>query len=242
MNNFEDFTEETYFNILKKVKKTYNIKDYDEVLDLEDFFILRHDVDFSPNRAYALAKIANILDIKATFFIQLSSKYYNVFEEKTTVLLKEIISLNHNIGLHFDHTLFKIDTQDELNDKLKFEKNIIENVLGCKIKAFSYHRPDEKILSFDEFKYAGMINSYSKFFKKNVNYLSDSNGYWRYEHINSFLDKKHKKVQLLIHPVWWQKLPLSPRMRVERSIDGRANIIKKEYDESLKKLGRLNVK
>ena len=33
-----------------------------------------------------------------------------------------------------------------------------------------------------------MINTYAKYFKENVEYCSDSNGYWRYKRLEDFLN------------------------------------------------------
>ena len=47
-----------------------------------------------------------------------------------------------------------------------------------------------------------MINAYAKYFKDNVEYCSDSNGYWRHQRLENFLNNKHDKIQVLTHPVW----------------------------------------
>ena len=236
-----DFTEKNYRNILQKIKLPTIF--YDEIDKYESFALWRHDVDSSVHRAYALAKIEKELNIKATYFFLLSSMFYNVFELEIKELIEKILSLGHQIGLHFDPTLYEIKTKDDLEKYLYFEKNIIETLLQTQIKVFSFHNPSDKILKeYEEFRYAGMINTYARFFKENIPYCSDSNGYWRYKRLEDFLNEGHKKIQVLTHPEWWQKEVMKPRDRIQRCIDGRAKKTAKKYDELLQSLRRENVR
>ncbi|RXK07203.1 polysaccharide deacetylase family protein [Halarcobacter bivalviorum] len=235
-----DFTENNYENLLGKVKT--NTIFYNEIDIGNSFTLWRHDVDFSIHRAYALANIEKRMNVKATYFLQLGSFFYNIFEEEIKELILNILSLGHQIGLHFDPTQYKINTKEDLEKYLNFEKNILENLFQVEIKVFSFHNPTEEILKYDDFNYSDMINTYAKYFKENVEYCSDSNGYWRYKRLEDFLNEKHTKIQVLTHPAWWQKEVISPRNRIQRCIDGRANNTAKKYDGLLDKHGRKNVK
>lgn len=125
---------------------------------------------------------------------------------------------------------------------LSFEKNILETLFQTEVKVFSFHNPTEEILKNDNYKYAGMINTYASYFKENVEYCSDSNGYWRHKRLEDFLEQKHSKIQVLTHPGWWQKDIMSPRDRIQRCIDGRAKKVEKTYDSILNAHGRKNVR
>lgn len=235
-----DFTESNYENLLGKIDNKTIF--YDEIDTQSSFALWRHDVDFSVHRAYALACLEKKMNVKATYFIQLGAMFYNIFEEEIKELILNILSLGHQIGLHFDPTQYKINTKEGLEKYLTFEKDILENLLKTQIKVFSFHNPTEEILKYDDFKYAGMINTYAKYFKENVEYCSDSNGYWRYKRLEDFLNEKHTKIQVLTHPTWWQKEVMSPRNRIQRCIDGRAKNTSKKYDGLLDEYGRENVK
>ena len=87
-----------------------------------------------------------------------------------------------------------------------------------------------------------MINTYAKYFADNVKYCSDSNGYWWFKRLEDFLDEKHKRIQVLTHPGWYQKKVMRPRERIIRSVQGRANNNLKNYDAILKKHARKNIK
>ena len=126
--------------------------------------------------------------------------------------------------------------------KLIFEKQILERLLSTKIKVFSFHNPSKKILKYNNFKYANMINVYSKFLKENIHYCSDSNGYWRFQKLEDFLDKNYKKIQVTTHPGWWTLNFMKPRQKIKRCIDGRAINCLKSYDKILFDTGRKNIR
>lgn len=232
----KDFSESNYTKLLKKINNTTIF--FDEISAQSCFTLMRHDIDLSVHRAYSLAKIEKKLNIKSTFFLLISCSFYNIFEEKIKDLVFNIKSLGHQLGLHFDPSQYNIKSKKELEKYLIFEKKILENLFKTKIKVFSFHNPSKKILKFNDFKYAKMINTYASYFKKNVEYCSDSNGYWRHKRLENFLNQKHDKVQILTHPGMWQKKIMSPNDRVKRCINGRSKRVLNDYRKILRKNGR----
>ncbi|MCX7877352.1 MAG: hypothetical protein N2510_01785 [Ignavibacteria bacterium] len=190
--------------------------------------------------ALALAKIELEEGILSTYFIHLHNMFYNAFEEEISSLLNEIFSMGHKPGLHFDCDYYKTHNETSLKEKLIYEKTLIENLTGKPCNVFSFHNPDEKVIErFSENSYAGMINTYGKYFR-NIGYCSDSNGYWRFRRLEDVLnDPAYEKLQILIHPAWWQETPMSPLERIWRCIEGRADKIKEKYLEEQKKFGRI---
>ena len=90
--------------------------------------------------------------------------------------------------------------------------------------------------------YGGLINCYSRRFKKEVPYCSDSNGYWRFRNLIDVLNEaKESCLHILTHPAWWQDDILYPRQRVYRSVYGRARAIINHYDVSVEHHGRENL-
>ncbi len=241
-----DFTETNYKNILQNAITRYSFIGYEDIKQISDnkeYILWRHDVDFSIHRSYALAKIEKELDVKATYFLQLGAEFYNLFEQEIKELIFKIRDFGHELGLHFDPTQYRINTKEDLEKYLLFEKNIIEKLFDIKVSVFSFHNPTENIMKFDDYQYAGMINTYAKYFKENIMYCSDSNGYWRHEKLEDFLSKKdYGNRQVLTHPGWWQKQSMSPFDRVKRCINGRVEKRLKTYEKNLKKYGRENVK
>lgn len=62
----------------------------------ERFLILRHDVDLKPQNSLATAKIEHDLDINGSYYFRMVPESYNVD------IIKEIASLGHEIGYHYE--------------------------------------------------------------------------------------------------------------------------------------------
>lgn len=230
-----DFTENNYRNILEYCCKKFEFIDYDES-KIKNGLIWRHDVDFSVHRAHRLAAIEKEFAISSTYFIHLHSEFYNFMESNIVKLIRKILQKGHSIGVHFDPGFYgdKLKTETDLKKYLMFEQNILEEMFETRINSFSFHNPDEgDFLKYDDFEYAGLINTYANFFKENFKYCSDSNGYWRFKRLRNFLEKCQDKdsVQVLTHPGWWIEEAMSPRNRILRSVQGRAKNLIKNYDQ-----------
>lgn len=241
--NIEDFTEENYSRLLKIAADYYEFTFFTEEHSGRPIVIWRHDVDFSVSRAVKLAEIEQNIGVKSTFFFQIGSEFYNVFEGKTRRQLLSIIEMGHDIALHFDPTAYEISNLIELEEKLKYEKGVLEGIVCRPVSAFSYHNPTETILKFDQVSIADMVNTYSAVYRDSYGYCSDSNGYWRHERLEDvLLNREHKKLQVLTHPGWWQESAMPPRQRIERCIDGRSEYVKNFYDSLLQQFNRKNIK
>lgn len=204
--------------------------------------IWRHDVEFSPDIALDMAKIENELDVRTTYFFQIHSEFYNIFERYFSDILKEIQSLGHYIGLHFDSHYYSVQTVEELDKYIKIDKEYFEKVFNIKLNVFSFHNTTPFILSCEDFRYGGLINVYSSFFKENYKYCADSTGYWRYEILDEVLcDPKIRHLHVLVHDAMWTKEVFSPRKRIYKSIQDNADRIKNQYDKILSSFGAKNI-
>lgn len=196
--------------------------------------LLRHDIDLSIPSALEIASIEHSFSFKSTFFINIHSDFYNVFEKKSILTLKKIIDLNHSIGIHFDATYWGIKKETELENKLLLEKTIVKDFLGVEPTAFSFHNPTKEILLYDRDAYAGLKNAYSNDLKKTYKYCSDSNGYWRHENMFDVVSKgNHNYLHLLTHPGWWRNDAIDPREKVCQIIRARGEGVLRDYDETL---------
>lgn len=238
---FKDFTFRNYRKILKIAKSKYKFASYSDDLD-EKTIIWRHDLEFSIPNALKMAEIESNLQIKANYFLQVHSEFYNILDKNSFDSIIRVKKLGHNIGLHFDPHFWRIKNEHELEKYLEIDKNTLEKYFGVDIKMFSFHNTNKFILSCDKDKYANMVNVYSKYYKTKVGYCSDSTGYWRYERLEERLrEAKDKNLQVLIHDGMWQDKVMSPRQRVFKTIDDRANWLKNNYDNILKKFKAKNV-
>ena len=239
----DDFTIDHYAKLIQLASKNYKTTNYNNIQWDEKFLLWRHDIDFSLNRGVALAKIEKEANFVATYFLNPHSSFYNIFELDQTHKIREIISYGHDIGLHFDSAYYNIKSEKELSSLVKNEADILYNVFGKYPVAFSFHNPLEDHLSCDEYEYGGLVNCYSKEFKAKVSYCSDSNGYWRFNRLYDMLSNADERcLQVLTHPVWWQKKPMFPRDRVQRSIYSRARNNLLDYDKLLLDHKRENIR
>ena len=229
------FTFDEYRALLQLAQKNYHFVTYNaaNASSKENIIFWRHDIDCSVHRALKLAYIEAEEGITATYFVWLHSFFYHFFERETVDKLQEIISLGHSIGLHFDCHYHRDLTAQTLPQKILQEAEILETVLPTKISVFSFHDTTKEILQMDwDVEYQGrwFVNTYSKWFRDNTFYVSDSNGIWRYISLWDVLEKQnHSRVQVLTHPVWWTDEVYSPKQKIMQVIDNRACETKERY-------------
>jgi hypothetical protein len=238
----QDFTVEAYRQLISLALSSYRPTDYRSIPWGQRFVLWRHDCDYSLNRALALATIEAEMGIQSTFFVNPHSEFYNLLESGQIALIKKMVELGHAIGLHFDAAFYDSASENELHEQVSGEADLIEKFLGVRPAAFSFHNPTAFHLTCDEDTYGGLVNCYSKRFKTEVSYCSDSNGYWRFRRLLDVLSEaKDPCLQVLTHPGWWQEKPLPPRQRIFRSAYGRAAATMQLYDKGLADGGRENL-
>ena len=237
-----DFTEAAYRELLKVARARYVFRPFAEALEMTSGVLWRHDIDMSVHRALALARIERDEDVRATYFVHLHSAFYNAFEAGIVERLREIVALGHELGLHFDPQFGGLTPgdRDALVRAVSRERDALQETVGAPVVAVSFHDPD--VAGFTDLhddRLAGLVNAYGDRLRKNFVYCSDSNGYWRFTPIRDVLMQPgHDRLQVLTHPEWWVPEPMSPRARVARAIDGRAESVARRYDEALRALGR----
>lgn len=198
-----DFTLEAYENLLDLLKeKNYTFSNYIDYKNYEKTVIFRHDVDFSLEKALEFARLENSKNVKSTYFVLLSTDFYNVFSKNSFEILKEIIDLGHEIGLHFDEKRYKISDINSLEFYINKECKILGELLDKEVKVVSMHRPSKWILE-NNVKFKNIIDSYSKEFFKNFKYLSDSRMFWREDVLNIIRKESYNKLHILTHPFWY---------------------------------------
>jgi len=236
---FSDFTYENYENVLTLASRNYSFRTYDNFVPGERYVLWRHDLDFSVLDAVPLAHIEAGKGIVATYFVYLHDGLYNLLESRNFRALREILDLGHRIGLHFDSAFYDIDDEAALSARLRQEAALLECQFSVPIKVFSFHNPTPKALSFDAHEYAGMVNAYSRYFRHEVEYCSDSNGYWRHKRLADLLEgPAGKPLQVLTHPLWWTQNVMSPLQKVDAVIGRLGGRFRREYLQTLSDAGR----
>jgi hypothetical protein len=241
MNN--DFTEQRYRELLEQARERYRFVDFFDDYDDIGIALWRHDVDLSPQRSLALAKIESEIGVRATYFVQLTSDFYSVFDLRVRDCFREIHKLGHRIGLHFDASFHTPDKREELENALAFEASVLSRLVGSKVEVFSLHNPTvSPEIPMEEEIISGLVNAGAPTLYQHFTYCSDSNGYWRHQPLAKVLvDKDVERVYVLTHPGWWQLDTMTPRERVKRCIDGRRHKVLTAYDTLLAEHGRPNI-
>ena len=239
------FTLEGYRAMLRRTQDQYELVDFgvmaDPSLPNRRFCILRHDIDVSPPRALAMARVEAELGIRSTYTVLMTGRFYNVFETETREILQEIAGLGHHLGLHFDAAWAGVRTEADLDAGLAWQVETLSRALGGpSIDMFSFHDPDEMALGFKAPQYCGLWNSYASVLQDNVSYHSDSNGHWRFRTWTETLDEQHERLHVLTHPEWWIERYLPAAERICTAIDERAVHAWQAYHRALTRCGRSN--
>ena len=201
--------------------------------DFKNILILRHDVDQSLEQSIKIAKIENKYNINSTFFIWLRSPFYNIFEKKYSDIIYEIVNLGHQIGLHFDESVYKIENEKELNKSIEKEINIIKTYFDININAVSMHRPSKWLLNNDV-KLKKYVNTYEKRFFKDFKYLSDSRRQWKEDCVCKKINPKiYPKLHILIHPFWWVDKDISFNQRMSNFIRNKVDKLETDLENNI---------
>lgn len=199
------FTMDGYVEMLETLRENgYRISDYSCWGEHEKCAILRHDVDFDVRQALSMAKVEYMQGVKSTYFILLTSDFYNLHSVANRQLLKEIQGMGHAIGLHFDETAYpeNAGNADKVVQDIKKELIMLSDVLGVVVDVFSYHRPTKAILDAD-IRIQGALNSYGDLFFRQFKYLSDSRMRWREPAEDIICGGIYPRLHILTHPFWY---------------------------------------
>jgi len=227
MFSFDDYKE-----IIRIIKSTDRYMDYHKALTSDKFILMRHDVEYSVERAYELAKVESSMDFTSTFFFQWTNNSYNILSRKNKDLIKDMHERGHTIGLHF--ALNGMTDMERIKKQIAKEMDILNSMFEFKMDTFSIHRPSKDVLR-ENIKLPGIINAYQdEFFTfaenvtentpVSVKYLSDANHIWRYGYPDEKNILENDKVQILTHPFAWCK-------RGYDNFDNYKSLIKEKYIE-----------
>lgn len=241
--HFADFTRQNYRRLVRLAKAKYVFQTYGAFDRSENFVLWRHDVDFSMHAALRLARIESEEGVKATYFINIHSEFYNAFERDVSNCVRDIIALGHELGVHFDGAYYGATSETGLDDLVAREGRMLAETFGTSPAAVAFHNPTIFGLACQGWSYGGLVNTYARYFQTAVGYCSDSNGYWRHTRLEDVLmSSSAPRLQVLTHDAWWQDEPMSPLARVERCIEGRAEKTRELYRELFQKNpDRLNI-
>ena len=205
------FLYDDYSALLESLEKNgYIFTDYHSYNGLKKCVILRHDVDYNLKKAIKIAELEADKGIKSTFFILLTTDFYNIYALDNKSIIRNIASMGHEIGLHFDEANYNRESKglDEIVSNIVWEAESLSNAIDYKITTVSMHRPSKMVLEAN-LKISNIVNTYDEIFFKHFKYISDSRGRWR-EPVDEIIDKNmYNRLHILTHPFWYNDRELS---------------------------------
>lgn len=206
------FTYNSYKTLVEAVRNNgYIISTYNTWQSVEHPAIFRHDIDNDIKKALELANFEQTIGVKSTYFVLLTSDFYNVASRKSREELKQIISLGCDIGLHFDEVCYPklMEEASKGNCDLVIktvckEAEILSELLDYKVQSVSYHRPSQAVLAA-ELDFPGLINSYGHTFFHEFKYISDSRRRWREPVLDIIKSKQFPRLHILTHAFWYNE-------------------------------------
>lgn len=208
-----EFTHAAYRKLLSWLKERgFHVGAFRETGREERFVILRHDIDFSPAKALEMARMDHDAGCTATFFVLLTSPYYNALSRAALAIFREISSLGHELGLHLDFTGFDVLNPAQQQEKVKLLAACFGDAVGQRITVVSQHKPTTSGIRID---FPDFSDAYSDRFFKEIGYISDSRMQFQENDVYGFFEQRPKS-QMLIHPLWWNPARIDRREVFER--------------------------
>lgn len=165
----------------------------------ENSILLRHDIEYSVECAYRMAKVEHEIGVKSSYFVLVHSVFYNPFTPENTRMLLEMVEMGHEIGLHYETYYFE-DRGLDAAEGIRADAEYLGNVLGLDVESVSQHRPARSSVVENIGKY--YVDAYRHDLIYDLFYISDSGVKWRK---TSFMDclGEHSKIHALLHPDYW---------------------------------------
>lgn len=202
------FLYDEYIRLVSELRdEGYHFSGYHNYKESEKSVILRHDVDMSLEAALQMAMLEREMDVHSTYFILISSDFYNIFSKKSMEYINKIKEAGHDIGLHFDERKYEGNwSGGNIENAIVQEAEIMEMALGFDIRSVSMHRPSKLTLDADYRIADGkIVNSYGTEFFHEFEYISDSRREWHKDVWKILHSGQYTKLHILVHPIWYDE-------------------------------------
>ena len=226
----DEFTLSYYNKIFQKA-----LDDDYHIITLKEFFcdeynksqhilVNRIDVDIKIERLNYIYDIFKALEIKASIYLRLHSPTYNLLSFGNIAIIKKLISIGCEIGLHTELEDAAGYCSIERKELLRQEIKLFEAIFGVKIYGTASHGDMTHFNNLDFWKthsaeeFQLLYEAYDEKLWRHCRYVSDSEWTrWKsYENgilikndrrtpIEHMDDDKPKVLHLLTHPESWYK-------------------------------------
>lgn len=187
----------------------FTYTDYLDLLNLGvtngNTIFLRHDVDISLKKAVEMAEIEAKNHIHATYYILLTSPFYNALSAENLERIRMIKELGHGIGLHYDLSIKdRMSAEDVKNEIVVQIGLLIHHVGHMEGMSVTFHKPvTGKDVTIEIINLLNKEDIYCPNFDRKYKYISDSGHNWREDPIEAMM--KYNHVHVNVHPEWYNK-------------------------------------
>ena len=222
MKEHPDFTYEGYRELLALLRNEgYAFASYHDWAQQDRPVILRHDIDYDVTAALKFAQVEADFGAKSTYFALLRNGLYNCLSPENIALLKNIASLGHDIGLHFDEKAYPAGS--DMMAAIQWEARVLSDMLELPITSVSMHRPSEACLK-GNWEIPGMVNSYDRtYFNQPFKYVSDSRRRWREPVYSVIRSGDHSRLHVLTHAFWYHDTASTLKGTIQAFVDTAPN-------------------
>lgn len=162
---------------------------------------LRHDVDFHIYRQDEMARVDSECGVSSTFYVQVSGHYNPALPENLAVL-ETIVSLGHEIGLHYDLRSYPADPA-LAREQLDAEASYLGRLVGAPVRTIALHEPSAQ--GEDYFRSTdAYVHPHDPRWGEELIYISDSCRAWRDERLLEALGPDGpRRLMLTCHGELW---------------------------------------
>lgn len=206
MTHNQGYTLDNYRRLLITLKSEgYTFSPYVDQLPDERTVLLRHDIDYTLTYAKIFAEINAEEGVQGTFFLQLRSGLYNLFDTEVLAAIDAIRECKQFFGFHMvvDDTW---DSLDGLRQCVDRDFKVFKSLIPDTHPVFAWHNPGTLVQEgFNHIKasFNGLMNAYADFTSKDIPYFADSNMRYSFEELLEIVRQGTPAMQLAIAPMQW---------------------------------------
>lgn len=220
-----EFTYNAYQNLIGLLReKGYTFCNYHNYTQTGRSVIVRHDIDMDIGKAVKMGELESQMGISSTYFVLVTSNFYNIFSKRNQDMLRSLVGMGHEVGLHFDEAKYDAAKDDPVQ-AMETEAELLEHCLGCEVTSVSMHRPSAATLEADyRVRNGRIVNSYGREFFHNHKYVSDSRRNWREDVIGIVESGAYDRLHVLTHPFWYDEEEKSAKEELKWFCESRIDV------------------
>jgi len=186
----------------------FTYSDYYDILNIgvkkKNILFVRHDVDISLKKALEMAEFEAKNAIHATYYILLTSPFYNALTPENLERIRMISELGHGIGLHYDITVKERMQNVDIANEIMMQMGLLIHHIGPITDSVTFHKP-----ALGKDGTVELINILNKMditcpnFDSKYKYISDSGHNWREDPVEAMM--KYDHIHINVHPEWYNE-------------------------------------